>query len=76
MATGTVKWFLAISSGSPSRPSGTTLESIFRRSCPTGEEASSSLRPGVSIEPGLIAFTRTPGAASLRRFFCVLINCL
>ena len=49
---------LAISSGSPSLPSGTTFEIIFNRCCPVSEEPSSSLSPGVSVEPGLTAFTR------------------
>src|SRR5215470_2618124 len=39
-------------------PSGVTLEIIFLRCTPVSEEASRSLSPGVSMEPGLIAFTR------------------
>jgi hypothetical protein len=31
---------------------------ILRRCSPASEEASMSFKPGVSIEPGLIAFTR------------------
>ena len=34
------------------------LEIIFLRCCPVSEEASRSLSPGVSMEPGLTAFTR------------------
>ena len=49
---------LAISSGRPSLPNGTVALMLFKRSCPTGEEPSSSRRPSVSIGPGLIAFTR------------------
>src|SRR4029077_734387 len=48
----------AISSGVPRRPSGTVFEIIFLRCFPVSEEASSSLSPGVSIGPGLTAFTR------------------
>ena len=48
----------AISSGVPNLPSGTLLEIICLRCCPISEEDSSSLSPGVSIEPGLTAFTR------------------
>src|SRR5216683_138784 len=48
----------AISSGVPNRPSGTMLLIIFRRCSPVSEEASKALNPGVSIEPGLTAFTR------------------
>src|SRR5207244_2620815 len=49
---------LAISSGVPNLPSGTLSEIIFLRSSPTSAEASRSLSPGVSMEPGLTAFTR------------------
>jgi hypothetical protein len=31
---------------------------ILRRCSPTGDEPSSPFKPGVSIEPGLMAFTR------------------
>src|SRR4029077_4325694 len=48
----------AISSGLPSRPSGTVLLMLFKRSCPVGELPKSSRSPSVSIGPGLIAFTR------------------
>ena len=34
------------------------MEMIFLRCSPTSDEASKSLSPGVSIEPGLTAFTR------------------
>jgi hypothetical protein len=51
---------LATSSGVPNLPSGTALEICVRRCSPTPEEASKSLNPGVSINPGLIAFTRMP----------------
>jgi hypothetical protein len=34
------------------------LEIIFARCCPVSDDASRSARPGVSIEPGLTAFTR------------------
>jgi hypothetical protein len=49
---------LAISSGVPSLPSGTLLEMFFNRCWPVSEEPRSPLSPGVSIEPGLTAFTR------------------
>src|SRR5260370_7213094 len=39
-------------------PSGTVLEIIFKRCSPASEEASRSLSPGVSMEPGLTAFRR------------------
>jgi hypothetical protein len=48
----------ATSSGVPSLPSGTLLAIDFRRSAPDGEQASRSFKPGVSVEPGLTAFTR------------------
>jgi hypothetical protein len=35
-----------------------TVEIIFKRCRPSGEEASRSCIPGVSMEPGLTAFTR------------------
>jgi hypothetical protein len=38
--------------------SGTVLRIIFRRCWPVSEEASRSFSPGVSMEPGLTAFTR------------------
>src|SRR5437660_6557985 len=49
---------LAISSGVPSLPSGTLLEIIFNRCWPVSEDARRPLSPGVSMEPGLTAFTR------------------
>src|SRR5712691_3357178 len=48
----------AISSGVPNLPSGILLDIIFLRCSPVSVEASSSLSPGVSVEPGLTAFTR------------------
>jgi hypothetical protein len=39
-------------------PSGTRVEIIFLRCSPVSEEASRSFNPGVSVEPGLTAFTR------------------
>ena len=48
----------AISSGVPSLPSGVAAPIILRRCSPAGEDASSPFKPGVSIEPGLIALTR------------------
>src|SRR6202035_1211522 len=43
----------------PPRPlSGTLLKIIFLRCWPVSVGASSSLSPGVSVEPGLTAFTR------------------
>src|SRR3989454_5226859 len=48
----------AISSGVPNLPSGTVLEIIFKRCWPVSEEPSSSFSPGVSVAPGLTAFTR------------------
>jgi hypothetical protein len=48
----------AISSGVPNLPSGTMLVIIFRRSAPASEESGKSFNPGVSIDPGLTAFTR------------------
>jgi hypothetical protein len=40
-------------------PAKRTLLAIdVRRSAPDGEEASRSFKPGVSVEPGLTAFTR------------------
>src|SRR5262245_15124684 len=44
--------------GPTDRPSGTAAESILRRCAPVAEEASRPLSPGVSMEPGLTAFTR------------------
>src|SRR5258708_4471767 len=49
---------LAISSGFPSLPSGTTFEIIFNRCCPVSEEPTSSQSPAASVEPGLTALTR------------------
>jgi hypothetical protein len=43
---------LAISSGAPSLPRGTLFEIIFKRRWPVSEEASSSLSPGILVEPG------------------------
>src|SRR3989454_546480 len=48
----------AISSGVPNLPSGTVLEIIFKRCWPVSEETSRSFSPGVSVAPGLTAFTR------------------
>ena len=48
----------AISSGVPNLPRGVLLEIIFLRCSPVSEEASRSLSPGVSMVPGLTAFTR------------------
>jgi hypothetical protein len=48
----------AISSGVPNQPSGVSFSIIFLRSSQVSVEANRSPRPGVSIEPGLIAFTR------------------
>src|SRR5262249_1970645 len=48
----------AMSSGVPSLPSGMLLESIFKYCSPDPLEAVRSLSPGVSIGPGLTAFTR------------------
>jgi hypothetical protein len=42
----------------PSLPSGTMVEIIFLGCSPASKEASRSLSPGVSMEPGLMAFTR------------------
>src|SRR6266404_77233 len=49
---------LAISSGVPSLPSGTLLEIAFKRCSPAPVEATRSFSPGVSMGPGLTAFTR------------------
>jgi hypothetical protein len=49
---------LAISSGLPSRPIGTAVDSAFSRCCPVSDEAINSPKPGVSVDPGDIAFTR------------------
>src|SRR5437870_9725885 len=49
---------LAISSAVPSLPSGTLVEIIFKRCWPVSEEPRRPLSPGVSMEPGLTAFTR------------------
>src|SRR6202023_3761524 len=46
--------------GVPNLPTGVLLEIIFLRSSPASDEASRSFRPGVSMEPGLTAFTRMP----------------
>src|SRR5262249_6266150 len=35
-----------------------SAETTFARCCPVSEEANSSLSPGVSMSPGLTAFTR------------------
>src|SRR6266566_8852242 len=48
----------AISSGLPSLPRGTVLESILIRSRPVSVDARSSFSPGVSVEPGDTALTR------------------
>ncbi|PYQ48997.1 MAG: hypothetical protein DMF78_19615 [Acidobacteria bacterium] len=48
----------AISSGLPSRPSGTMPAIAFRRCSPAPVDAASSVSPGVSMGPGLTAFTR------------------
>ena len=49
---------LATSSGAPSLPSGVAAAMNFRRSSPTCDEAKRLVRPGVLMDPGLIAFTR------------------
>jgi hypothetical protein len=48
----------AISSGAPNLPSGTALEIISLPCWPVPVEASRLLNPGVSMKPGLTAFTR------------------
>src|SRR6266446_8897528 len=59
---------LAISSGRPKRPRGTVAAIIFARCWPVSEEASSSFSPGVSVAPGLTAFTR------MRRSFSSVVH--
>ena len=49
---------LAIPSGVPSLPSGTKVDSVFRRCSATPVDATRSFSPGVSMGPGLTAFTR------------------
>jgi len=49
---------------------GTALEIIFKRCRPVSEEPSSSFSPGVSIKPGLTAFSR------MRRTIGARIKCL
>ena len=49
---------LAISSGVPNLPSGTRVASLCQRGSPASAEATRSCSPGVSIGPGLTAFTR------------------
>jgi hypothetical protein len=44
--------------GPPEPPSGTPLESIFNCSSAAPEEATRPFSPGVSMGPGLTAFTR------------------
>jgi hypothetical protein len=58
----------AISSAVPNLPSETVLEIIFARCSPVCEETSRSLSPGVSMKPGLTAFTR------MRRSFKSVVN--
>jgi hypothetical protein len=49
---------LAIYAGVPSLPSGTWWKAPFKRCWPASAEASRSFSPGVSVTPGLTAFTR------------------
>jgi hypothetical protein len=54
--------------GVPNLPSGTVMEISFFCCSPTSEEGCRSLNPGVSMEPGLTAFTR------MRRFFKSVVH--
>src|SRR5215472_15099489 len=56
---------LATSSGVPSLPSGVAAAMNFRRSSPTCDDASRLVRPGVLMDPGLIAFTQAIEIAEL-----------
>src|SRR5437660_5355393 len=59
---------LAISSAVPSLPSGTLLEIFFKRCWPVSEDPTRPFSPGVSMEPGLTAFTR------LQRSFTAVVH--